>query len=102
MIGSLIFAQAVWQVELEETPSKELVIISLVAGLLLAQLSIALAFWPLTPPKVGLAMTAMVYVTLGILQHMLQKDLTTRAAFEYVFVAFSVFLLLIVTTTWGI
>jgi hypothetical protein len=102
VIGTLIFTQAVWQVELEETLSRELLLTSFVAGLLLAQLATALAFWPLTPPKVGLAMTAMVYVTLGILQHMIQKDLTSRAAFEYVFVAFSVFLLLIVTTTWGI
>src|SRR3989344_7096423 len=82
LIGILIFAQAVWQVELEETLSRELIITSLVAGFLLAQLATALAFWPLTPPKVGLAMTAMVYVTLGILQHMIQKDLTKRAAFE--------------------
>lgn len=102
VFGFLIFAQAIWQVELEETLSRELVIISLVAGLLLSQLATALAFWPLTPPKVGLAMTAMVYVTLGILQHMIQKDLTRRAAFEYVFLAFGVFLFLVVTTTWGI
>ena len=102
LIGILIFAQAVWQVELEETLSRELIITSLVAGFLLAQLATALAFWPLTPPKVGLAMTAMVYVTLGILQHMIQKDLTKRAAFEYVFLALSVFLFLIVTTSWGI
>lgn len=102
LIGTLIFAQAVWQVELEETMSRELIIISLVAGLLLAQLAVALSFWPLTPPKVGLAMTAMVYVTLGILQHMIQKDLTKRTAFEYVFLAFSVFLFLIVSTSWGI
>ncbi len=102
LFGTLIFAQAIWQVELEETLSRELLIMSLVAGLLLSELATSLAFWPLTPPKVGLAMTAMVYVTLGILQHMIQKDLTSRAAFEYVFLAFSVFLFLIVTTTWGI
>lgn len=102
LIGILIFAQAIWQVELEETLSRKLILMSLVAGLLLAELATALAFWPLTPPKVGLAMTAMVYVTLGILQHMIQKDLTSRAAFEYVFLAFSVLLFLIVTTTWGI
>lgn len=102
VFGVLIFAQAVWQVELEETLSKELILISLIAALLLAELAAALAFWPLTPPKVGLAMTAMVYVTLGILQHMIQKDLTRRAAFEYVFLAFSVFLFLVVSTNWGI
>lgn len=102
LIGTLIFAQAIWQVELEETMSSELVIQSLVSGVLLAQLATALTFWPLTPPKVGLAMTAMVYVTLGILQHMIQKDLTKRTAFEYVFLAFSVFLFLIVSTSWGI
>ncbi|HSX57740.1 MAG TPA: hypothetical protein VLE47_00515 [Candidatus Saccharimonadales bacterium] len=100
--GSLLFAQALWQVELEETLSRELILYSLVAGLIVAQLSAALSFWPLDPPKIGLAMTAMVYVVLGIMHHMLDKDLTRRATFEYVFVAFSVFLLLIVTTTWGI
>lgn len=101
-VGTLLFAQALWQIELEETLSRPLIINSLVAGLIMAQLSAALSFWPLDPPKVGLAITALVYVLLGILQHMIKKDLTTRAAFEYIFVAFGVFLLLAVTTNWGI
>ncbi len=102
VIGTLLFAQALWQVELEQTLSQELIINSLVAGLIMSQLATALAFWPLDPPKIGLAMTAMVYVVLGIMQHMIDRDLTRRSAFEYVFLAFSVFLLLIVTTSWGI
>ncbi len=102
IVGSLLFSQALWQIELEETLSRELVINSLVAGFLIGQLAAGISFWPLDPPKVGLAMTALVYVLLGILQHMIQKDLTRRAAIEYIFVGFSVFFLLLVTTSWGI
>ncbi len=102
IVGSLLFSQALWQIELKETLSSELIINSLVAGFLVAQLAAGLSFWPLDPPKVGLAMTALVYVLLGILQHMIQRDLTRRAAIEYIFVGFSVFFLLFVTTSWGI
>ncbi len=102
LVGTLLFAQALWHIELEDTPSGELIVHSLVAGFVIGQLGAALAFWPLNPPKVGLAVTALVYVILGIMQHMIRRDLTSRAAVEYVFVAFSVFLLLSVTTSWGI
>lgn len=101
-VGCLIFAQAFWQIELEETPSEDLLIYSAIAGLIMAQLAAAFSFWPLDPPKVGLALTALVYVVLGLLQHLIQEDLTTRAVVEYVFVALSVFLLLALTTSWGI
>lgn len=102
LAGCLIFAQAFWQIELEETPSEDLLIYSAIAGVIMAQLAAAFSFWPLDPPKVGLALTALVYVVLGLLQHVIQEDLTKRAAIEYTFVALSVFLLLILTTSWGI
>lgn len=102
LVGCLLFSQAFWQIELEETPSADLVVYSLTAGLIMAELAAALSFWPLDPPKIGLALTAFVYVILGLLQHLIQKDLTRRAAVEYIFVAFSVFLLLVLTTSWGI
>jgi len=101
-VGGLIFAQAFWQIELEETSTQDLLVYSLVAGLLMSQLSAALSFWPLDPPKIGLALAAFVYVVLGLVQHAVQKDLTNRAAIEYIFVALSVFLLLVFTTSWGI
>lgn len=102
VVGTLIFSQAFWQIELEETLSSKLITNSVFAGLAMGELVTAIAFWPLDPPKVGLAMTALVYVVLGILQHSIKNDLTKRAAFEYLFVAFSVFLFLAVTTRWGI
>lgn len=102
LVGSLLFSQALWQIELEETLSRELIINSLAAGFLISQLAAGLSFWPLDPPRIGLAMTALVYVLLGIMQHMVKKDLTTRAAVEYIFVGFSVFFLIFVTTSWGI
>lgn len=102
LVGVLLFSQALWQIELEDTLSRELITTSLFSGLVMGELGLALAFWPLDPPKVGLAMTALVYVVLGVLQHNIKGDLTRRAAFEYVFVAFSVFLFLAATTSWGV
>ena len=102
VVGFLLFAQALWQIELDERLSGELITHSLVAGLVMAELAVSLAFWPLDPAKVGLALTAMVYVMLGILQHMVKKDLNRRTALEYVFLSFCVFLFLILTTSWGI
>lgn len=102
VVGTLLFAQALWQIELEEILSKQLIVHSLASGLVIAELAASLTFWPLGPARVGLALTGLVYVILGILQHMVKKDLTRRTTLEYVFLAFSIFLLLALTTSWGI
>lgn len=100
IVGFSLFLQAFWQIKLEETDNRTLLLNSLVTALILAQFAWILAFWPLPPAKLGLALAAMVYVLLGIVQHLVKEDLTRRSLFEYLFVALSVFLLLSVTTTW--
>lgn len=101
LVGVLLFAQAFWQIKLEETNKKAMVVTSLVAGLVLSEFAWLLIFWPLTPAKIGLGLAAMVYVLLGIIQHLVKEDLSVRSLFEYLFVAVGVFLLLAVTTSWG-
>jgi hypothetical protein len=98
--GFFLFIQAFWQIKLEETDKKAMITYSVVTALLLGQFAWILAFWPLPPAKLGLALAAMVYVLLGIVQHLVKEDLTKRSLAEYLFVALSVFLLLSVTTSW--
>jgi hypothetical protein len=72
-----------------------------VAALILAEFAWLLSFWPLPPAKVGLSLAALVYVLIGIVQHLVKEDLSRRSLGEYLFVALSVYLLLAVTTNWG-
>ena len=101
IIAGLLFAQGLWQIELKETDPRSLVYYSLVGGLILGEVAWALSFWPLEPPKVGLAAAAAIYVLLGILQHHIRENLSKRMVFEYAFVAAAGGFLLMITTSWG-
>lgn len=100
VIGVLLFNQSFWKIELEDTPSPHITVSSLVCGVILGQVALALTFWPLDPAKVGLALTATVYVLLGVLQHQMNNNLKRSTVLEYVFVALAVFVFLIVTAGW--
>ena len=100
IIGVLLFTQALWKIELEETPSPHITVGSFVSGLILGELALALSFWPLNPAKLGLALTAVVYTLLGIIQHDMKGDLKRNTILEYLFVATAVFLFLVLTTSW--
>ena len=102
VVASLLLAQGLWQIELKETDPRRLVYYSLVGGLIMGEVAWVLGFWPLEPPKVGLAAAATIYVVLGILQHQISENLSKRTVIEYVFVAAAVVLLLIITTSWGV
>jgi hypothetical protein len=97
-----LFTQGFWQINLKETNLRQVASFSLIGGLIVGEVAVALSFWPLNPPKVGLALTAAVYVILGILQHQIREDLTARSVFEYLFVAAAVVLLLAISTSWGV
>ncbi|MDP2671262.1 MAG: hypothetical protein Q8P13_02255 [bacterium] len=100
-VGFFLFGQAFWQINLEETDKKTLFRDCLVCALILAEFAWVLTFWPLSPAKVGLALAALVYVLLGIVQHLAKEDLSSRAFVEYLFVSLCVFFLLSATTSWG-
>lgn len=102
LVSSLLLAQGLWQIELKDTNLRWVGIASVAGGFVVGELSLALGFWPLTPPKMGLALTAAIYLILGVLQHYMKEDLTARAVFEYLFVGGALVVLLIVSTSWGV
>ena len=102
VVAILLFAQGFWQIELKDTDPRRLVYYSLIGGLVVGEIAWALSFWPLEPPKMGLAAAATVYVILGILQHHVRGDLNKRTLFEYIFVGAAVLLLLAISTSWGV
>lgn len=98
--GTVLFAQAFWQVELKENLSNPLINASLVGGLIIGQIAVMLTFWPLRPLGAGLALTTVVYVVLGLMQHEIRERLNINTAREYLIVGVAVFLLLILITNW--
>ena len=102
VVSTLLFTQAYWQIELKDTDTTKLVYYSLVSGLITGEIAVALSFWPLDPPKIGVAITAAVYVLLGIIQHHIRADLNRRTVVEYLLVSSGIVFLLITTTSWGI
>ncbi|MEX0621539.1 MAG: hypothetical protein WD187_00895 [Candidatus Woykebacteria bacterium] len=102
VVAVLLFAQGIWQIELKYTDPKRLIYYSLILGLITGEIAAALSFWPLEPPKLGIAMTTAVYVLLGVSGHHIREDLSKRTVTEYLLVAGGVILLLILTTSWGI
>lgn len=98
--GTVLFAQAFWQLELKETLSNDLINAALVGGLVIGQIAVMLTFWPLRPLGAGLALTTIVYVVLGLLQHQIKERLNANTAREYLIVGIAVFLLLILITSW--
>ena len=98
--GTVLFAQAFWQIELKENLSNGLINASLVGGLAIGQIGVMLTFWPLRPLGAGLALTTVVYVVLGLLQHQLRERLDRRTTLEYLVVGLGVFLLLLLITNW--
>lgn len=101
VIGVFLFTQYLWKIELEKTPSPRITINSLVSGVILGQIALSFSFWPLDPAKVGLTLTSVVYVLLGILQHHMKDDLKKSTVVEYLFVAAVVFVFLVATTSWN-
>ncbi|OGY27953.1 MAG: hypothetical protein A3F33_01105 [Candidatus Woykebacteria bacterium RIFCSPHIGHO2_12_FULL_43_10] len=96
VISFFIYLQALWQIELKENLSPEVLQGSLVSSLLTSQIGFIIGFWPLTPVGAGLALTTVVYTCLGLVQHKIKDSVTRRTVMEYVFLGLSVFALLIV------
>ncbi len=101
LVGGSSVGQALWQVELDKTDRRKLVLASMVSALSVGELALVLSFWPVSPLAAGLGLTTLVYLIIGLIQHEWQESLTRRAVLEYLVVSSAVLLVLILSTSWG-
>ncbi len=101
VVGGAAVGQALWQVTLDETNRIKLVLGSLVSALCIGELALVISFWPVHPLAAGLALTTMLYLLIGLIQHDWQENLNKRAVLEYLLVGIAVLLLLVFTTSWS-
>ena len=100
-LGFLLVLQMLWSVEMEERISKQLLLYSFVLSLCLAEIALALSFWPLNHIMWSIILTSSMYAILGITTHQMRGKLDTRLSFEYIIVATLFFLVAFFTTSWS-
>lgn len=95
-----LFLQGNWSMQLKEGLSRRVWRYSIVGALIVAEASLALAFWPVAGLTGALMMVTAMYVVLGLSQQQLVGRLFKNQINEYAAVAVMVLLASFYITTW--
>lgn len=102
MASFILFLQGLWSYGLEERKIRRRTFLySLVLGLGLGELALALSFWPVIVPVGSLFLVTMAYVCLGISQYHFSGRLFKKTLYEYIGVGIIVFVATFLVTKWG-
>lgn len=96
-----IFVQGFWSITLSKEFSRNILIMSLIASLVVGQIAISIFFWPVTVVVGSLFLTIAVYILLGLGQAQLEARLFNQTVREYLVVGILVFLGMLVATRWA-
>jgi len=99
--SSLLFLQGFWSVELEKKVSKEIVSLTLISSLIIAQIAIIMFFWPVTVVVGSLFLTSFIYLLLGLGQAKLEERLFPTTIREYITLGLVVLAGMFFATHWG-
>jgi hypothetical protein len=69
--------------------------------LILAEVVLAISFWPMPVSTSSLFLITVLYILLGLVQNDLQERLFKKTIREYLWVGVIVFLTIFLTTHWG-
>ncbi len=100
LVSFPLFFQGFWSVNFEKYFSKLLFIYSLLASLLIVQISIILFFWPVKIVVGSLFLTVFFYILLGLGQAKLEDRLFSSTVREYLTVGIVVFVSMFLATSW--
>ncbi|KKR81269.1 MAG: hypothetical protein UU73_C0003G0167 [Candidatus Daviesbacteria bacterium GW2011_GWA1_41_61] len=89
----------IWSIEMEGITAS-ILIYSLILAFLVAELGLALSFWPISKAMASLMLATTIFITLGITTHALRERLTRGIVWEYVGWGVLVFIIAAITTSW--
>lgn len=99
--AGLLSLQSIWSVNLESKLTNEVISYSVIIGILVGELAMAISFWPIQISTVSLLVASGFYAMVGILQQKIQDRLFVNTVREYIFAFIFTFLVAFVTTAWG-
>ena len=97
----LLLSQGFWAIPLETSFSRQLFSLAAVSSLVLAELAIAIFFWPTSVVVGSLFLTIALYLLLGLGQAKLEGRLFAQTVREYLTLGVLVFLGMFLATRWG-
>jgi hypothetical protein len=90
-----------WSIELEKEFDMKTFQMALVSGLIVAELSVLIFFWPVTVVVGSLFLTSGVYLLLGLGQAKIEDRLFPSVVREYLTVGLIVLIGMFFATRWG-
>lgn len=94
-----LILQVLWTVEMEHV-SGLILVYALSLSLVIAEIAIALSFWPLSKAMAALILSTAIYITLGIGTDATKDRLSRGVVWEYLGWGGVVFLVALMTTSW--
>jgi hypothetical protein len=101
LISFPLFLQGFWSIPLERAFSADLLKYSIISAVSIAELALALFFWPVTVVVGSLFLTVFCYMLLGMGQSKLEGRLFPQTIREYLVVGIAVFMGMFMATSWN-
>ena len=98
IISFVLYVPALWSVKLSEKVSREVWSISGLLSLYTGLFAMVISFWPISTTIASIFLTTVIYVFLGLSQHLLTDRLNKRNALEYLTFGVVVLVTMLVTT----
>lgn len=98
----MLFMQGFWSIDLGKSLSKKVFDVSLIASLIVGEISIAMFFWPVSVVVGSLFFTVGVYILLGLGQAYLEGRLFVQTVRDYLTLGAFVFIVMFLATKWGV
>ncbi|OGM21079.1 hypothetical protein A2714_01985 [Candidatus Woesebacteria bacterium RIFCSPHIGHO2_01_FULL_38_9] len=96
-----LYYQGFWAVSLKKEFTVKELSVSLVSSIVMAEVALALFFWPVTVVVGSLFLTVTAYILLGLGQAYLEERLFSQTIREYLLVGLAVFIGMLLATNWG-
>ena len=97
IIGFLIFYAVLWASGLERAKT---ILYTVLFGFLMSEIFLIVSFWPVDPSAKSIVLVVTMYIFWGLLSHWLERVLTNRVVFEYLFVGIVLMVVVLVTASW--
>jgi hypothetical protein len=95
-----LLTHAFWVIRLDPKVLPRVMVRSLIVVLILAQLALALSFWPVSSTLTALFLTAVMYAAVGLIEHDSLRSLETKTIAEYLGVVGLVAMVLLWQSSW--
>lgn len=102
LICAPLYLVGLWSYELEEFITRRVFKYALIFSLVTVEIGLVFAFWPILPTAGALAISTIMYVLLGVSQFEFQGRMKARIVWEHLTVALVVFVILVISTHWGV